>query len=479
MRAQELMGPALEPCPICDGDEHAYMWANAGRRLDRCIGCGLVTASGAGPVGNGPNIWTERDWSAVAELTDARRVIGPVLVLARPDDVPASVRARLDDGRAHIVDPDLDADWTAGGPFATVLVVSGLDTCRDPRAFLGRVRSCLAGDGVLLVAYALADSRAARMLGRRWQGWIQPARWHLTRKTLHLLLLRSGFHRVWLRELGRARRLQTPLGRVLASAEVARAHDRLRLSIIVPVFNEASTCATLLDRLVAKTLPGLDKEIVIVESNSTDGTRDIVQRYRDLPGVTLVLEDRPRGKGAAVRTGLTRASGDLVLIQDGDLEYDIDDYEALLEPLVQWQSLFVLGSRHTGHWKMRVFNDAPITAAVFNLGQLFYTALVNLVLRTAMADPFTMFKVFRRDCLFGLALTGRRFDFDFELVMKLVRKGYVPLELPVNYRARSFAEGKKVSFVRDGLTWVWVVAKYGFGPLGAGDQARFGDQGRP
>jgi hypothetical protein len=122
---------------------------------------------------------------------------------------------------------------------------------------------------------------------------------------------------------------------------------------------------------------------------------------------------------------------------------------------------------------MRVFNDAPLTAAVFNLGQIFYTSLVNLVLHTDMADPFTMFKVFRRDCLYGLAFTGRRFDFDFELVMKIVRKGYVPLELPVNYTARSFAEGKKVSFVRDGLTWIWVVAKYGFGSLGSGDAERF------
>ena len=278
---------------------------------------------------------------------------------------------------------------------------------------------------------------------------------------------------MWLRDLNRARRLQTPLGRVLVSAEIAPVSTGTRLSVIVPVFNEAATCAALLDQLLAKELPGLEKEIVIVESNSTDGTRAIVERYRTVPGVRLVLEERPRGKGHAVRAGLACATGDIVLIQDGDLEYDIEDYESLLEPLVSWQALFVLGSRHTGHWKMRVFNDAPLAAAVFNVGQIFYTALVNLVLGTAMADPFTMYKVFRRDCLHGLEFTGRRFDFDFELVMKLVRKGYVPLELPVNYNARSFAEGKKVSFVRDGLTWVWVVAKYGFGPLGPGDRDRF------
>jgi glycosyltransferase involved in cell wall biosynthesis len=220
-------------------------------------------------------------------------------------------------------------------------------------------------------------------------------------------------------------------------------------------------------------MPGLEKEIVIVESNSTDGTREVVERYRATPGAQLVFEDRPRGKGHAVRTGLSHASGDIVVIQDADLEYDIADYPLLLQPLLEWQSLFVLGSRHSGDWKMRVFNDAPMTATVFNLGHVFYAGLVNAALKTEMTDPFTMFKVFRRDCLYGLEFEGQRFDFDFELVMKLVRKGYVPRELPVNYTARSFSEGKKVSFFRDGLSWVWTVLKFRVGSLGSGDRDRF------
>jgi hypothetical protein len=460
------------PCPICQRDAHAYMWSRAGRRLDRCTGCGLVIGSGELGEDPGPNIWTDRDWSTVAALVARRRSRGTILVLAQDDEVPPQARRLLEAAQARIVDPRRGAEWRDGPPCATVLVISGLATAADPKQFLIDVRQSLAPEGVLLVAHVLADSRAARVLGRRWQGWILPARWHFTRKTLHLLLLKCGYHRIWLRDLSRARHLQTPLGRVLASAELASSPPA-RVSIIVPVFNEAATCATLLDRLMAKDLPGLDKEIVIVESNSTDGTRAIVEAYRGRPGVRLILEERPRGKGFAVRTGLAAATGDIVLIQDGDLEYDIEDYDSLLEPLLTWNSLFVLGSRHTGDWKMRVFNDAPLTAAVFNLGQVFYTALVNAVLHTEMADPFTMFKVFRRDCVYGLAFTGRRFDFDFELVMKLVRKGYIPIELPVNYTARSFAEGKKVSLVRDGLTWVWVVAKYGFGSLGPGDGERF------
>jgi len=222
----------------------------------------------------------------------------------------------------------------------------------------------------------------------------------------------------------------------------------------------------MMDALLAKQLPGMRKEIIIVESNSSDGSRELVQSYQGRPEVRIVLQPAPRGKGNAVREGLTHASGDIVMIQDADLEYDLDDYDGLLAPLVAWQSMFILGSRHQGGWKMRKFNDAPFTAAVFNLGHWFFKSVINVALNSRMTDPFTMFKVFRRDALFGIDFVCNRFDFDIELVMKLVRKGYVPLELPVNYAARSFAEGKKVSFTRDGLTWLWTILKLRLSPIG-------------
>ena len=217
-----------------------------------------------------------------------------------------------------------------------------------------------------------------------------------------------------------------------------------------------------------KTLVGARKEVIIVESNSTDGSRQIVESYAQHDGVKIILQPAPRGKGSAVREGLAAATGDIILIQDADLEYDLDDYEGLLGPLMAWQSMFVLGSRHQLGWKMRKFSDAPVMATILNIGHQFFRSLINLAVRAEMTDPFTMFKVFRRDALFGIDLLSNRFDLDIELVMKLVRKGYVPLEIPVNYSSRSFAEGKKVSFVRDGMTWVSTILRFRINPIGPG-----------
>jgi len=229
----------------------------------------------------------------------------------------------------------------------------------------------------------------------------------------------------------------------------------------MPVYNERSTFSTTMNAVVAKEVPGVDKEIVLVESNSTDGTRELVLGYQDCPGVKVVLEDRPGGKGRAVRTGFQHAEGDFILIQDGDQEYDVDDYDALIEPLRVYQRAFVLGSRYMeGSWKVRKFSDQPGIATVFNLGHSLFATALNLMYGQRLRDPFTMYKVFRRDCLQGLKFECNRFDFDFELVIKLLRKGYVPLEIPVNYQSRSLKQGKKVLMLRDPLTWLWALIRF-------------------
>ena len=233
------------------------------------------------------------------------------------------------------------------------------------------------------------------------------------------------------------------------------------LSVIVPLYNEASTAEEVLAALVAKRVPGMDMEVVLIESNSTDGTREIVRSYEGKPWIRVIWEDRPQGKGHAVRAGLAAARGDIVLIQDADMEYSIDDYEKLVAPLLEGRADFVLGTRHTvGSWQMRQFTTDKQVATLFNLAHWGFTALLNISLGTRMTDPFTMFKVFRRSCLDKFTLECNRFDLDWEIVIKLVRAGYKPLEIPVTYKSRDFKEGKKVSIWKDPPTWIKAWWKY-------------------
>lgn len=239
-----------------------------------------------------------------------------------------------------------------------------------------------------------------------------------------------------------------------------------KLSVIVPVYNEIATVREALAQLVAKEIAGLDLELILVESNSTDGSRAVVESYRAHPRVRVLLEEKPRGKGHAVRAGLALATGDIILIQDADLEYSLDDYEPLLAPILAGERRFVLGSRHgEGGFKIRHFDDQPFRAFVLNSAHWIFTGLINVSLGIWLRDPFTMYKVFRRECLQGLTLRCNRFDFDWELLIKLVRAGHRPIEIPVSYTSRSFAAGKKIRVFRDPLTWLWAWAKARFGPL--------------
>lgn len=235
-----------------------------------------------------------------------------------------------------------------------------------------------------------------------------------------------------------------------------------RLSVVVPVYNESATLKTALDALTAKRIAGWDLEIIIVESNSTDGSREIVLGYQGRPGVKILLEDQPRGKGHGVRTGLAQVSGDVVLIQDADLEYDLADYEKLLVPFTANTHTFVLGSRHGDSLFIRKMDEQMLHALALNAGHWFFTGLIDVSLGLTLRDPFTMYKVFRRECLTGLTFTADRFDFDWEILIKLVRKGHKPVEIPIKYTSRSFKEGKKVSMFRDPPNWIWAWCKYRF-----------------
>lgn len=245
-------------------------------------------------------------------------------------------------------------------------------------------------------------------------------------------------------------------------------HPSKKLSVIMPVYNEATTFTRTLDAVLQQDLGDIAKEIIIVESNSQDGTREQVLRYRDLPEVKIILEDQPSGKGHAVRAGLLEATGNYILIQDADDEYDVGDYPKLLAPLIAGTHKLVLGSRHSRErrsWKIRQFKGHAFSRWLLNLGHIFFTQLFNLTYGQRLKDPFTMYKVFRRECLNGLEFESNRFDFDWELLGKLCRKGYRPIEIPISYTSRSFDDGKKVSIFRDPITWIIACFKFKFCPL--------------
>ena len=203
-----------------------------------------------------------------------------------------------------------------------------------------------------------------------------------------------------------------------------------KLSIIIPVFNERGTVAELLGKIHDLRLDGLEKEVIIVEDNSTDGTRDIVKAfYEGKSGYKLILNDAPRGKGHAVRMGLRSATGDIFAIQDADLEYDSRDYHRLLKPFISDGADFVLGSRHltdeggVKHLIRKFHGKERLYAYMMNFGGVFLHKFFNILYGTDISDPTTMYKLFTRDLYEKVALTGDYFELDWEIVSKFVRLG--------------------------------------------------------
>jgi glycosyltransferase involved in cell wall biosynthesis len=256
----------------------------------------------------------------------------------------------------------------------------------------------------------------------------------------------------------------------VGSGRELRSFDAVKVSIIIAVYNEAATVGMLLEQVWAQPLPqAAAREIIIIESNSTDGSREIVAEFvarRAGAGpsrIQVIHQDRPHGKGHAIREGLAAASGDILLIQDADLEYDVADYPALIRPIVEGRAAFVLGNRHAGpgHWEIRQFARNSLLARLLNMGGIVFRVLFNALFNCRLADPTTMYKVFRAECLEGLSFTCNRFDFDFELLGKLIRAGFIPLEVPVSYKSRGFDQGKKIRIVRDGARGIFAILRLG------------------
>jgi glycosyltransferase involved in cell wall biosynthesis len=220
----------------------------------------------------------------------------------------------------------------------------------------------------------------------------------------------------------------------------------VKLSVIVPVRNEKDTVLQLIERL-RQVDCGMPKEIIVVDGASTDGTREALTALA-YPELELILEDRPRGKGRAVRTGFERASGDILIVQDADLELDPAQIPALLAPVVDDGMPAVLGSRFLGRGR----GDAPMVNYV---GNVLLTRVANLLFRARLTDILTCYKVLRADVLKELELRCDGFDFDAEITCRLLRDGHRVIELPVTYEPRTADEGKKLTA---GVGWSVLLA---------------------
>ncbi len=227
-----------------------------------------------------------------------------------------------------------------------------------------------------------------------------------------------------------------------------------KLSIIIPVYNEESTLDEILDRVLEVDLSalGFEKELVVVDDASTDGSWEILEKRRDTIPST-VRHSVNQGKGAAIRTGLEKATGDYILIQDADLEYDPMDYQKLLDPVVRGKAEVVYGSRFTGERRNMFLHHW--------IGNRFLTLVTNVLYGTTLSDMETCYKLFSRNSLENIRIRSDRFNFEPEITAKILKKKIRIYEVPISYTGREYEEGKKITW-RDGFAALWAIVKYRF-----------------
>jgi glycosyltransferase involved in cell wall biosynthesis len=222
------------------------------------------------------------------------------------------------------------------------------------------------------------------------------------------------------------------------------------LSVVMPVFNESATIEEIIRRVFA--VP-IRTQLIVVDDGSTDGTRDILARlHAELP-FTLVLQPRNMGKGAALRRGFDEVSGDLVVIQDADLEYSPEEFPQLVSLICEGRADVVYGSRFLGRHRVFLFTHY--------LGNRVLTTLTNVLYNTMLTDMETCYKVMRADVLRSMRLQSNGFGIEPELTAKIFKRGYRVYEVPITYDGRNYEEGKKITW-RDGVVALWVLLKYRF-----------------
>ena len=514
-------------CPVCRADAERYLFHERGARFVQCRTCDAVFVNpparelrdyfdvhAAGSATIEDREHARRGLNDVlnyaAEVHRTHRGSAPARVvlagrmpddLSIPDDLSLASSAHIEAVRlSHDETLRLvhDADVTPiagviGDDIDLIVLNHLLEACPRAADVVAEIAARLPSRALLVVVYSNSASLPGRFLRRHWRRFFHWKAVYFNSENLRGMVERAGLRLVRQAGMNTSYTATRALDLVLPGTQAAGLARRAGLdaatvraptgtyvsifergdestvgellSVVVPVFNEAAYVRGVVDELLARQF-AIPHEVIVVESNSTDGTREIVKSYEGRPGLRVIYEDRPRGKGSAVRRGLTAATGTILLIQDADFEYDLEDYDALLEPILQRRTSFVLGSRSLGldDWKVRRFANSRVKGLLMNIAQLGFARIFNVLYQQQVTDVATMFKVFRRECIDGAEFVAERFNFDIELACTIVMNGYSPMEVPVNYIARGFDEGKKVEFLRDFVPVVLMFFRCRFRP---------------
>ena len=229
----------------------------------------------------------------------------------------------------------------------------------------------------------------------------------------------------------------------------------MKLSIIIPVYNEEKNILEVISKVKRVKLKNITKEIIIVDDFSNDNTKEILEKLKD-SSLKIFFHQKNRGKGTSIRTALKHATGDVILIQDADLEYDPIEYEKLLKPIIENKTKVVYGSRLE-----IIRKNLRKMYKMHYIGNMFLTAVTNILYGAKITDMETGYKVFRKEVIENINLKAKRFDFEPEITAKILKKGYKIKEVQINFMGRKFDEGKKITWI-DGIKALYYLIKYRF-----------------